>query len=422
MSQQLESMLAQIKKSLPEKIATVDTSKSAVETGDPKHSSAALRDFLGKHIVALKAHDGEVDDPKVIVERRTLLSAFIGAPLTNNGVAALQGVISKPIEKGAEKSGHHTGTSHADHKAATVQAFAPVQEPVISICPSCVQSAAKSKAGVEEDSKTEVKAETKAVTPSPLPASVQLADPKIAEPEKSQSSFPFSSPGFSMSAPTQATAPAPAAVTKNEPAFKPTIESPQDSNAKPAAKQGFGGFLAAAFKRGKDPNNLQGDSASDAAAITTSSSSASVESQTTQQSAAVVAWFKHIQAVESALRIGDVHFADTFLSLLFETSSSLSAQPNIVARLNSLRARVLLDRKQFAECEQLLKDSIAEIEKTKFAKNVAAAYCWHALAQCYHNQKQSAEAESAHNKAIAISESSLGNNDPESMYFKEALR
>ncbi len=134
-----------------------------------------------------------------------------------------------------------------------------------------------------------------------------------------------------------------------------------------------------------------------------------------------VIWYKHIQAVESAMRIGDMHFADSLLSLLFETATSLSAEANINARLKSLQARVLADRKMFAEAEKLLIDTIRGLEGTQFSKDIAAAYCWRALAQCLQNQKKSEQAEKARQKALSIAVAALGEKDPEAMMFNEAL-
>lgn len=188
----------------------------------------------------------------------------------------------------------------------------------------------------------------------------------------------------------------------NKPQASTAPESAKQEPAKAAGKAPVAAFFAALTQA--TPQNA-----------------AKAGSATAPQNAASVAWFKHIQAVESAIRIGDIHFADTLLLLLFEVSRSLSAEANVSARLQSLQARVLLDRKQYADVETLMNETIKSLDGTAFAKSVSASYCWHALAQCYHSQKKFDKADAAKKKAISIAESALGPNDPETMLFKGPL-
>jgi hypothetical protein len=121
------------------------------------------------------------------------------------------------------------------------------------------------------------------------------------------------------------------------------------------------------------------------------------------------------------MRIGDMHFADSLLSVLLESATALSAPGNITARLRSLSARIMMDRKQYSEAEASLFETLKSMEGSGFEKDISAAYCWRALAQCFHYQQKTDKAEKARERSISIANSALGEKDPEAMMFAEPL-
>jgi hypothetical protein len=141
----------------------------------------------------------------------------------------------------------------------------------------------------------------------------------------------------------------------------------------------------------------------------------------TPVNAANFAWSKHIQTVEAALRMGDVHFAESVLALLQDISLALSADLAIRARLKSQMARVRMERKQFAEVEADLLEMVKQLNGTPHTKSMGAAYCLLALAQCYNYQKKEDKAQSAQRNAIVIAEAVLGASDPEAKCFRMPL-
>lgn len=462
---QLESILGQLNKSLAE--SGVDASKfrkeDAVQTVDPKSASAALKDFLSKNPITSKKGSDDGDDPALVLERRKTLSAFVGQSLSNNGVACLPGTIQAPAP-GSAAGGHghgHGGRAGADKPAQPATAapppvpFTPAPMPVMQICPSCVTAEASKKAPKAEEKpelpKVEPASQAKptatsspassapmgatssgsgvssgaASSPPWTAATLQASSPVSsaaslsAAPNAPASTHSLSTPtppapasaaasgmaapqGMSFSTPQLNSAPA-----SSEPSASSMPPAKADSNsAKPQSKGGVAGFFASLMP-GKKGANQEAEPETP-----TASASGSVSK---------ITWFKHIQAIESALLIGDVHFADSLLQLLYETAKSLSAEVNIIARLQSLQAKVLIEKRQFDDAESSLKDMIQSLQGSSFAKNICTAYCWRALALCYHRQKKTAEAEAARKKSIEVAEAALGPTNPETMLFKEPI-
>lgn len=428
---QLESILSQLKKSLEAQGVDVSgkslSAKEAVAEVDPKASSQALKDFLAKNLVAGKAAiTGEEEDPKIILERRKSISNFVGTPLTNNGVASLPGTISGESKNKKESSGEkHSHSSHGSSSHSGSEKtnstppvpFTPPPMPVVQICPSCVAAEVTKKSKKEEEKLAEPASTVKTEAEKPVaavPANSPIAAPIAPAPKSSPTGSDLSSSGFSASfAPTRPVTQAEDhqfTVAPKGPATATATLAPEPEQAdkKGASKAGGVVALFAGLMSKAKSNNQQ------------ETGSAPTATAPAQKAVSAIAWFKHIQAVESALLIGDVHFADSILQLLYESARSVSAETNILARLQSLQAKVMIERRQFEQAEKDLKETIQNLESTPYARNVATAYCWKALALCYHRQKNS-EAESANKKAIEIAEAALGAKDPEAMLFREPL-
>lgn len=467
MTQQLESILSKLKKKLAEDSSGMDTPKASQDvenTVDSKAASQALREFLNKNLVSKKeAEDNADDDPRLLVERRKALSNFVGSPLLNNGKAALPGTIEmgKPPSHSKNNS-HGQGSSHgakstpAESSSAAKNTsppvpFTPPPAPIVTICPDCVQQKAQ-KMAEQKAAADAKKAETAALQRESLDASANTKSAKSADETNSSVKThdiaggvsPSTQPpkndapahnlgasmGMSVSRPlnfavagengTDAISSSSGTTTKQEPReelagkTEAVNSNGADQAGQATSKKGVAAFFAA-FKPGSKSESKQ--------VVETSAvqPEAAFVKMTAATAAASLAWFKHIQAVESALRIGDIHFADSLLTLLVEVSQSIPTEGNIVARLSSLHARILMDRKLFDDAEKKLNESIAALEGTKYANNVAAAYCWQALALCHHLQKRSAESEECKQKAISIAEAALGPKDPEVMLFREGF-
>lgn len=133
------------------------------------------------------------------------------------------------------------------------------------------------------------------------------------------------------------------------------------------------------------------------------------------------AWSKHINTIEGALQMGDFHFAESLISLLNDTAAAVTIDPSAQARLKSQQARVRIERKQFTEAESDLAAAIRSLEGTAYKRSIGAAYCLHALAQCYQRQNKLEQAQAAQRNAISIAEECLGPMDPEAKLFKQKL-
>ena len=401
---QLDSILAELKKTLAAQ--GVDLNSTAVQAKDPVVDTAAnklaLKEFLSKNtITATPTAAGAVEDPKLIMENRNALSVFIGKPLTNNGVAALTGTISEPKKSSAA----HKAEPEASAKSAAAPVpFTPPPMPVVQICPGCVSAEASKKVSNEKR-----EAEEAAQKASAEKAAAERQEKDLLM-TKLSTSANANAPGSNMmggvSAPVIASVSAAVASAPSAPA--PSAAAAVATAAKPAAKSGVAAFFSGL---------MPGKSKQDSDAVTSTAAPA----LTPQAAAISITWFKHIQAVESALIMGDTHFADSILHLLYESAKSVSADPNIIARLQSLQAKVMIERRQYDEAESSLKEMIQNLDSTPYAKNISAAYCWRALAIAYNRQKKSELATKANQKSIEIAEAALGPKDPEAMLFREAL-
>lgn len=131
-------------------------------------------------------------------------------------------------------------------------------------------------------------------------------------------------------------------------------------------------------------------------------------------------WFKHISMIESALRIGDVHFAETLLTVLLDVAEVFDDVQTRV-RLKALSARIKMEQGQVAEAEKMLMETLSPIEKTPAMSTIGAAYCLHALAQCYKKSGKGEKADKAQAMSVALAEKLLGAADPEAKMFKQPL-
>ena len=220
---------------------------------------------------------------------------------------------------------------------------------------------------------------------------------------------------------------------EEEKVSKPEVEEPKGDketakDVKGEKKGGFGLFNVFGGKKEKtderskpEERKAENESAAPSSAPSPAPARTTTVMGSNANAAAQVAWFKHIQAIEAALRMGDVHFADCLLSLLVEVAHSVTASGNIKARLDSMQARIHIDRKLYTEAEEILQKAIKNAEGTPLEKNISIAYCWHAMAQSYHAQRKIPEAEKARKTAIDIATEALGENDPETMLLKAPL-
>lgn len=434
---QLDSMLKELKKSLSDdvnlKTAAIGSEMSAAEsTALIKEQSQALRDFLKNNPSNVSAGvKQESDDPKVILSRREALSSFVGIPIKNNGKASLPGTIAAESQipqgnnghggghgaaHGSAHGGAHGNSKHENktENAAPIPGFSPPPQVVIKYvdapCKKCEENAEKEKEAVKEAAQKE--------TSKP---SQQAPGASMAMPYSSTSEVAAGMGGMGFSKPVTAR-PEPEEEKAGAEERNKTEKEALKQDAKSGKKQGFGLFnVFGGNKEAKTEKNEERKSESAEAPAPAAPPAAKPAMIVNAQAAAQVAWFKHIQAIESALRIGDVHFADSLLSLLTEVSHSVTAPGNIKARLDSMQARIHIDRKFYGEAEELLQKTIKNAEGTPLAKNISIAYCWHALAQCYNAQKKAPEAEKARQTAIEIATEALGENDPETVLLKAPL-
>lgn len=474
---QLDSMLKELKKSLSDdvskKTAAIGSQMSEAEARELiKSQSGALKDFLKSN--GAKVSGGvpqESEDPQVIVARRNALSAFVGMPLKNNGKAILSGTISVQAETHASNNGHKSPheAQKPGGKPEVTEAPLPSMPPppqvvlkyVEAPCKKCEESEKKEKeaaksGGGSAGASTARGGSAAAASGGPGAGSHSAVGSSASSIPLGGTTAPSTATGSSAPG---AAMDMPAASSDSTSAMgsmgfsKPVSPSPESEEKKPAEneerrgeerkaekesakdnkteKKGFGLFNVFG-KKDKSEERSKGDERKDesdnlAAASPAASPAAAPEKAkpnvfgSNANAAAQVAWFKHIQAIESALRIGDIHFAESLLSLLTEVSHSVAAGGNINARLDSMQARIYIDRKFFGEAEELLNKAIKNAEGTPLEQNIAIAYCWHALAQCYHAQKKLPETEKARKKAIEIATEALGENDPETVLLKAPL-
>ena len=413
---QVESMLKKLQSVLAESGSPVKTEVKQESPVDSRAASQALKDFLGKNSSLVKGEAQAAEDPKLVIERRKAVSTFIGAALTNNGVAVLPGTISQENRAHAKPSSHgghkdsHGKPSHAQKAPEPVEKtplppVAPAPTIVMTVCPSCVQAEAVAKsaaadkaAGIEPEKAAEKTAPEAAKPVMEQKPALETKAPNAAnnngsgstaaqeKPTSSSVAAPVNTPkpssmdmgmsfGSSYSFSKPVTQSESSAQKTPEPAARPAPEPAAKASPEPAAKpKNVVASLFSAFG-GKKNDAVEATSAS--AALAAEPASKSAASQAPGQAAII--WFKHFQSVESALRIGDAHFADSVVSVLHEAAVTVSAEQNIMARIESLRARILMDRKQHSVAEKTLTDSINSLKGTKWETNVATAYCWHAL-------------------------------------------
>jgi hypothetical protein len=327
----------------------------------------------------------------------------------------------------------------------------------MTVCPACVQAEAVAKAAAADKAagiepvvaleKTAPQTAQKSIEEKPLSEKSNTQAAELKQPEQAElaknSKPPSMDMGMSMSSSLSASSysfskpytpnPAPSEATDHPAAEQAqaakSVDPTSKASSQPASKpKSVVASLFSAFggsKKGEAPDATPAARNTSApSAVPAESSSANTlphAAKNPASSQASIIWFKHFQTVESALRIGDTHFAESVVSVLHEASISLSAEQHIVLRIESFRARILMDRKQHTVAEKSLTDILEGLKGSQWESNVAAAYCWHALAQCQKQQNQMEKAAESHNKAIMIAEAALGSEDPETMLFKAPL-
>lgn len=392
---QLDSILTQLKKSLSDKPQAAGVDAMQPASADAKAASLALKEFLSKSVIKSQTRNSDgLDDPHVLIERRNALSKFVGASLTNNGRAALTGTIGSDIKN---------INPDADSKP-----FTP--DPTL-----CTGSQMKKP---EELEKREAQAASATQASTTVSAATTSGSASAGAPAGAGNlGMPLGATSFGSPVSYQPPPPCPKCLArekeeKNAVKQVDTAAGETQSSAKPAQKTGVAALFAA-FGGDKNPQKTDSKAPESSKPADSPPKSASSPKQT-------IIWYKHIQGVESAMRIGDMHFADSLLCLLLETAKAVSAEENVVARLTSMEARILMDRKSYSQAQKLLEDTIRNLQG-KNEKDIAAAYCWRALAQCFAYQKNADEAEKARQKAISIANEALGDKNPEAMLFTEPL-
>lgn len=379
---QLETILAELKKSL-KNTEDLAADKEEVSPAEQQKASSALKEFLNQNAVELQLVDkGSADDPQVVLSRRKAISDFVGQQLQNDGNATLSGVIEGGVT-------HKTAHGHGKH-----QHSGPHEKGIAGApCPKC-----RAREIEDERARTSASGDS---------SGIQSGSNGNGDSKKS-------------------TASADTNKSSSENADK-------SSSSTQAAKSGVAAFFAAAIGGKKDGVQSEQDRSPKTESakpepptkITQQSEKPQLGSSTAgaakSGSSTSIIWFKHIQAVESALRIQDLHFADSLLALLTEAAASVQAQSSVSIRLKSLQARILIERKLYEQAEEMLMATIKSMEGTPQAKEVCAAYCYRALAQSFQLQNKADKAVKAKEKSIAIATGALGANDPETMLFKEPL-
>lgn len=459
---------------------------------DASNSSKILKDFLSKNSLLVKNADSAAESKNDISAQKAL-SAFIGAPLSNNGKALIPGIITENPDK-------HKASEKHDPSKKPVQAFTAVTAaPTPSLCWKCeaaldgkaehetnpagkgnghngngngIGTSANSGNGTNANS-TNTLGSTgsgsngngsgsgntgtangsngsagKTSSETWKPALLDTKSKPVPQPEPAQASetIPDTKPlSGNAKAVLQNAGNDSAANSKQAPSFLNAANVLGAVFKAASAAVSPGAKAAETSKSASEPQvktpqpekefdakeNTKGTSSSSAPATSTSPTGsvqggATAASQPASQPASqaplpAFAWFKHTQTIESALRINDVHYADTVLSILFDVSTSLNADAGVKARLISLLARIRMDKKQYAEAETDLRNTLAVLDGTPHAKSISAAHCWHALAQSLYFQKKIENAEVAKEKAVAIAEACLGPQDPQTIAFKQAL-
>jgi hypothetical protein len=133
------------------------------------------------------------------------------------------------------------------------------------------------------------------------------------------------------------------------------------------------------------------------------------------------AWLKHTLTVESALQMGDLHFAESVLNLLTEISGAMEPDLSTRLHLESQSARIRIQRKQYDEAESQLSVALKSLEGAAQKRSAGAAYCMLALAHVYSCQKKTEKAQNAQRVAIAVAQECFGANDPQVTLFKQQL-
>lgn len=457
---QLDSIISQLQKVLEEKRGGTESdvrsevTESSVDTVAAKRALAAFLSRAPESFEGIEANG--LSDPAVIEAMRKSLIAFIDSPLRNGGTALMPGTISPDHARQEDqgKSEVHGHTSPSENNTP-LNPFSPSPGNEFSWtppCKTCIERKATgetSKPGKDAAPATEIpgsissSAAPREGSSQPLRTSgygsVSGAVPVSGHGGDASSTLSASASGSGALSPASSSfassAPRASAVTDTAPAPATNAKSPVQ-----ALLNVFGARSNKAQKAPEvvaprrvtpmsDPSGLKNEEKSlpqkvaESAAPTMSAPAAETEAVV---SAPVrinntVLWFKHIQSVEAALRISDVHFATVLVALLFEVATAVEAPPNITARLKTFEARISMEFNKYQEAEEHLLLTISELDDTPFASNVTAAWCWHSLAQCYYRQGKHDQSKAAQQKAIAIATAALGAKDPETMLFHEPI-
>jgi hypothetical protein len=105
---------------------------------------------------------------------------------------------------------------------------------------------------------------------------------------------------------------------------------------------------------------------------------------------------------------------------LFDVAEVMNDTPTKV-RLKALHARVKIEQNQIPEAEKMLMETLSPLENTPGMSTIGAAYCLHALAQCYKRSGRAEKADKAQAMSATLAEKLLGAADPEAKMFKQPL-
>lgn len=473
---QLDVLLLELKRAIDEKRAdengkiAEEAQPEQPESIDPAHSKRALRKFITSADYTVRPQETAVlQNPRVIEAMRMSLNNFIREPLHNDGSASASGIIcQEATEMHAETQ---KSSSHQQDGPGEIAPFTPPQGSEFSWAPPCAKCAERTQESTApnsgQSSLTTSQAAASARSGGAAEAVAQgmtsgysSMPPSSRPPSPSNSQSSSSSNGTVNAVSngagfgTQSEA-ARGSVAQRREAAMATSSTPVAPPEQP--KSAVQALLNVFGSRGKSQNRPSTEepvrrkpNPSDVErTIVGGTSTATLEatipvtehgpspetrpddsvapSNLKVQAAPVqamnnnsVIWFKHFQSVEAAIQMSDVHFASVLLALLVEVADAVSAPPNIVARLKSFEARIAMELKNFEQAEKTLKQAIDELGSTH-AGNIAAAYCWYALAVCHHRQGKAGPAKDAQQQSIQIATSALGPKDPETLQFHEPL-
>lgn len=447
---QLDVLLLELKRAIDEK--RVNQGSTAVEdpvreTVDPTYSKSALRKFITSADYNVRTQEPPVmQHPRVIEAMRKSLNEFIAEPLRNNGTTTVSGILCH--EQTEKHEPEKVESSSPDAGKKELPPFSPSQGNELAWAPPCAKCAERSQQSTKQaqpSSSSVGSTETAAVQPtssSTLPgAALSTSSYRPYSPAQSAGSSNLSVSAISTPSRTEASPTSTDRARDTSVAAAPA-QAEQPKSAVQALLNVFGSRVKSQNRNTTEEPVRKRPNTSDVERCVPSPTQAppatpipapgveekdSVDNNSAPLSSAkpvtnnsTVVWFKHFQAVESAIQMSDVHFASVLLAILVEVADAVTAPPNIMARLKSFDARIAIELKNYEQAERTLKQAIDELGSAN-SSNISAAYCWYALATCHHRQGKTTAAKDAKEQAILIATEALGAKDPETLHFHEPL-